>query len=245
MIKITIFNEFRHEREDAECGAVYPDGIHAAIAQFVEADMDCEIRCFNVDNVNEGLTEEVLADTDVIIWWGHMAHELVSDDVAQRVANHVLMGMGAVFLHSAHLAKPFKLLMGTACTLKWRDIGEKEILWVVDPLHPIAQGVGECIELEHEECYGEQFDIPEPDALVFIGWFGGGNVFRSGCAYKRGMGRVFYFQPGHEMYPTYKNKSIQKVILNAITWVKPDRRLDKIDCPHMPEPMIGDCARIR
>ena len=238
MLKITIYNEYKHEREDEACAAVYPEGIHGVLKSFIEADKDCVIRTFTVDNVNTELTDEILADTDVCIWWGHMAHELVADETAARVAEHVLKGMGAIFLHSAHMSKPFIRLMGTSCTLKWREVGEKEILWVVDPLHPVAQGVGEYIELEHEEMYGEHFDIPEPDSLVFIGWFKGGNVFRSGCAYRRGMGRVFYFQPGHEMYPTYKNPAIQKVILNAVDWVAPVRRIDALDCPQCEVPIM-------
>ena len=232
MLKITIFNEFMHERDDDRCKAIYPEGIHKVLADFIGKDIECQIKCFTTDDVNEGLTDAVLDDTDVILWWGHAYHQLVSDETAKRVSDHVLGGMGAVFLHSSHKAKPFMNLMGTTCNLRWREEAEREILWVTDPTHPVAAGIPDHFELEHEETYGELFDIPQPDALVFISWFSGGNVFRSGCAYKRGMGRIFYFQPGHETFPTYKDGTIQKVINNAVKWVTPVRRLEKLECMH-------------
>ncbi len=108
--------------------------------------------------------------------------------------------------------------MGTTCDLKWREADEKERLWVVDPSHPITEGIGEYIELEKEEMYGEHFDIPAPDELVFVSWFEGGEVFRSGATFKRGKGKIFYFRPGHETYPTYHNEDIQTVIRNAVKW---------------------------
>lgn len=230
-MKITIYNEFKHEREDKECAAVYPQGIHAVLADFIQKGISCEIQTFTVDNVNEQLTDEVLDHTDVLLWWGHVAHNQVSDETAWRVHNHVLRGMGAIFLHSAHMSKPFRFLMGTGCTLRWGE-GVKEILWVTDPIHPIVKDIPPKIVLPEEEFYGEHFDIPAPDSLVFTSWFASGHVFRSGCAYKRGMGRIFYFQPGHETYPTYKNPVIQKIILNAIDWVQPVMRTEIIDGIH-------------
>lgn len=230
MLNIAIYNEFKHEREVEECKAIYPDGIHAVLADFLGKGLDCSVSTFTLDNVNTGLNDEVLSKTDVLLWWGHMAHHMVSDEVAELVYQHVLKGMGAIFLHSAHMSKPFIKLMGTSCTLRWREAGEKELLWVTDPTHPIAHGINDYIELPQEETYGEFFDIPTPDSLVFVGWFRGGNVFRSGCAYRRGMGRVFYFQPGHETHPTYKHPQIQKILLNAVKWAAPMRRIDNLEC---------------
>ena len=103
---------------------------------------------------------------------------------------------------------------------KQSNDNEKEILWVVDPTHPIAQGIGEKIILEEEEMYGEHFIIPTPDELVFISWFAGGEVFRSGCVFNRGNGKIFYFRPGHESVPTYHNGQIQQVIKNAVKYVQ-------------------------
>ncbi|MEG1880588.1 MAG: ThuA domain-containing protein, partial [Oscillospiraceae bacterium] len=231
-IKVTVWNEFRHEREKDDVKAVYPDGIHMAIANFLNEEDDIEVKCAYLDQPENGLTEEVLADTDVLIWWGHAAHDEVSDAVVDRVQNHVLCGMGFIPLHSSHFSKPFKRLMGTSCSLKWREIGEKERVWVVEPTHPIAKGLGEYFELPHEEMYGERFDIPTPDALVFMSWFQGGEVFRSGCCYNRGLGKVFYFQPGHETYPTYYDKNVQNIIKNAVRWAKPVLRIEKTEAPN-------------
>lgn len=220
MLKITIYNEFIHEREDDKVKEVYPDGIHGVLADFISKGIECSIRTFTVDDVNEGLTDEVLDDTDVILWWGHMGHGRVDDATAMRVRNHVYEGMGAVFLHSAHHSKPFKFLMGTSCNLQWGD-GYKEVIWKTDLSHPVAKDIPDHFVLPEEELYGEFFDIPAPDSVVFTSWFASGHVFRSGCAYKRGRGRIFYFQPGHETYPTFKNEIVQKVILNAIEWTTP------------------------
>lgn len=222
-IRVTIWNEFRHEKHNQDVARVYPDGIHAAIGSFLGSE-GMEITLASLDEPEHGLTNEVLQNTDVLIWWGHGAHGEVLDEIVNRVHQRVIEGMGFIALHSSHFAKPFIKLMGTSCALKWRDVGEKERLWVVSPGHPITAGIGEYIELPQEEMYGEVFDIPQPDTLVFVSWFEGGEVFRSGCCYNRGRGKVFYFQPGHETYPTYHNKEIQKVITNAVKWAAPVER---------------------
>lgn len=220
-INVTIWNEYRHERESEAIAAVYPDGIHGAIAAGLEGNEAFAIRTATLDEPEHGLTDEVLADTDVLIWWGHKAHPEVSDEVVQKVQRRVLDGMGLVVLHSGHHSKIFKTLMGTTCNLKWREATDKERLWVVNPSHPIADGIGEYIEIPREEMYGEFFDIPQPDDLVFVSWFTGGEVFRSGCCYQRGRGKIFYFRPGHESYPTFRNREVLRVIANAIGWAAP------------------------
>jgi trehalose utilization protein len=235
MIKVTIFNEFRHEKQKESIRAIYPDGIHGAIKAGIE-DEEILVRTVTLDDPECGLTQAVLDDTDVLLWWGHMAHHEVPDEVAQRVRDAVHNGMGAIFLHSGHHSKPFRLLMGTPCNLTWREDGDYELVWVVNPAHPIAQGIGRFIHLEHVETYGEPFSIPEPDELVFIGSYEGGEVFRSGCCWQRGNGRVFYFQPGHETYPIYHQPEIIKVIKNAIHWAKPTYRA-VIECPHVKKPL--------
>lgn len=228
-MNITIFNEFVHEREKENVAAIYPNGIHMELAKLLKNKLDCSVRTFTIDDVNEKLTDEVLDDTDVIIWWGHIAHERVSDDVAARVRKHIYEGMGALFLHSAHHSKPFKWLMGTSCNLQWGG-NFKEVVWTTDITHPVAQGLPDHFILEKEELYGELFDIPQPDSLVFTSWFESGHVFRSGCAYKRGRGKIFYFQPGHETFPTYKNENVRKIIINAVKWVAPSAGRGPIDC---------------
>ena len=223
-IRVTVWNEFRHEKSDDEVKAVYPEGMHRVIADALAAEPDMEVRTATLDEPEHGLTDEVLNSTDVMLWWGHIAHGAVKDVVAQKVRKRVWSGMGLVPLHSGHMSKPFMLLMGTTCNLKWREIGERERLWVVEPGHPIARDIGEYIQLENTEMYGERFDVPAPDELVFISWFQGGEVFRSGCCYSRGAGKIFYFRPGHETFPIYKDPEIQKVLKNAVRWARPVAR---------------------
>ena len=220
-IRVTVWNEYRHEKTDKAVAALYPEGIHIAIARFLDAQPDIVTLTATLDEPDHGLSEAVLDGTDVLTWWGHMAHGEVRDDIVDRVQTHVLNGMGLLVFHSGHLSKPFRRLMGTNCTLKWREIGERERLWVTDPSHPIAQGIGEYFEIPHVEMYGEFFDIPKPDELVFISWFQGGEVFRSGCAYHRGKGKVFYFRPGHETLPVFHQREVQQVIINAVRWAAP------------------------
>lgn len=216
-MNITVWNEYRHEKESEKVRLHYPEGIHKVIADFLEGD----VTTATLDMPEHGLTNEVLDRTDVLIWWGHKAHDEVSDDIVEKVHQRILEGMGFIALHSAHFSKVFKKLMGTGCDLKWREAGEKERIWVINPAHPIAKGLPEYFELEEEEMYGEHFDIPAPDELLFISWFEGGEVFRSGATFTRGNGKIFYFRPGHETYPTYHNEYVQKVIKNAVNWVKP------------------------
>lgn len=196
-IRVTVWNEYRHEKRDEAVAKVYPDGIHSAIASMLRDEADLEIRTATLDEPEHGLTDEVLASTDVLLWWGHMAHGEVSDEIVNKVCQRVLDGMGFIALHSGHASKPFSKLMGTnSGELKWRESGDTERLWLIEPGHPIAAGLPEYIEIENEETYGERFDIPAPDELVFISWFSGGEVFRSGCCYNRGLGKIFYFRPG-------------------------------------------------
>ena len=223
MVKVTVWNENRHEQKHPLVRETYPQGIHGAIAKFL-GDAGFDVSTATLDEPEHGLTDEVLGSTDVLIWWGHLAHNEVKDDIVEKVRQRVLDGMGLIVLHSGHFSKIFKKLMGTSCDLKWREADEKERIWVVDPSHPIVEGLGEYIELEKEEMYGEHFDIPAPDQLVLVSWFEGGEVFRSGCTYNRGNGKIFYFRPGHETYPTYYHPDIQKVITNAVKWAQPVQR---------------------
>ena len=233
MINVTVWNEFRHEREDDEVKAVYPDGIHNCIKDFLQKDDELNVRTATLDEECCGLTDDVLNSTDVLIWWGHCHHEEVPDELVEKIYNRVMCGMGFIALHSAHFSKPFKRLMGSTCSLKWRD-GDRERLWCVLPSHEIAKDVPEQIVIPVEEMYGERFDVPTPDELIFIGWFSGGEVFRSGCAWNKGLGRVFYFQPGHESNPTYHIEAVQKIIKNAVHWANPNFIAKEIDCPWVP-----------
>ncbi len=233
MINVTIWNEGRHEKTSDKVKAVYPDGIHNCIKGFLGVNDDLNIRAVTLDDPDNGLPDDVLNNTDVLIWWGHMAHEDVPDELAEKVHNRVMCGMGFIGLHSAHFSKPFKKLMGTTCSLKWRD-DDRERVWCIAPNHPIAKGLPESFDIPVEEMYGERFDIPNPDEIVFMGWFKGGEVFRSGCCWQRGLGKVFYFQPGHESNPTFHIPEIQKIITNAVYWAAPINKLPEIICPWVP-----------
>ncbi|HJO94837.1 MAG TPA: ThuA domain-containing protein [Victivallales bacterium] len=219
-IKVTVWNEFLHEKENEAVKKLYPEGIHKFIADRLIKENDIECRLASLNEPEHGLTEELLHDTDVLIWWGHKAHNEVDDEIVKRVHKHVVSGMGLIVLHSGHFSKIFKAVTGTTCALKWREAAEKERLWNIAPAHPITEGIGEYFEIANTEMYGERFDIPEPDELIFISWFEGGEVFRSGVTYKRGNGKVFYFRPGHETYPVYYNDKVIKVIKNAVRWTR-------------------------
>jgi trehalose utilization protein len=220
-LRVLVWNEGRHEKTDEAVGKVYPEGIHGAIAGHLNKQDAIEARTATLDEPEHGLTEAALTSTDVLIWWAHMAHGEVADEAVARVREHVLSGMGLICLHSAHYSKIFRTMMGTNCSLKWREAAEKERLWNIEPGHPITQGIGEYFELPHTEMYGERFDIPTPDKLIFISWFQGGEVFRSGCTWERGHGRIFYFRPGHETFPIYYDANVLRVITNAVRWAAP------------------------
>jgi trehalose utilization protein len=220
-IRVTVWNEFRHEQRHPSVREVYPEGIHAVVAGFLSKMPSVTTRTATLDEPEHGLTQEVLANTDVLTWWGHMAHEEVRDEIVQRVYERVLAGMGLIVMHSGHRSKIFRRLMGTECRLRWREAGETERVWVVEPGHPIAAGLPLYFDVPHGETYGERFDIPQPDTIVFMSWFSGGEVFRSGCCFHRGCGKIFYFGAGHETFPIYRQPEVVKVISNAVLWVAP------------------------
>jgi trehalose utilization protein len=221
-LRVTVWGENVHEQKDAAVQRVYPDGMHEAIAAGLRDGGGVEVRTATLDQPEHGLTAEVLEQTDVLTWWGHRAHGEVQDAVVDRVQARVLQGMGLIVLHSAHYSKIFKRLLGTSCSLTYREVGEKERLWVCNPGHPIAQGIDRYFEIEHEEMYGEPFAIPTPDEVVFISWFQGGEVFRSGCTWKRGNGKIVYLRPGHETYPTYFQPEVRRVLHNSVLWARPE-----------------------
>jgi trehalose utilization protein len=235
-LQVTIWNEYLHEVEHASVAAIYPDGIHGAIANVIRTHHpDAIVRTATLRQPDHGLSDELLAETDVLLWWGHKAHQEVADRWAEKVHHAVLQGMGLVVLHSGHMSKPFHRVLGTYGTLRWREADEKERLWNLQPSHPILAGIPEFIELPQEEMYGERFDIPTPDELLMISWFQGGEVFRSLCTWRRGHGQVVYFRPGHETYPTYHHPQIGQIIANAAAWAGRRVRLDQSRCPNTRE----------
>ena len=236
MINAVVWGENVHERESEVVASVYPNGMHACIADALNAAGGISATTATLQEKEHGLPEDRLAKTDVLLWWGHAAHGDVDDAVVQRVVDQVYAGMGLILLHSAHFAKIFKKLMGTPCNLTWREAGERERLWVTSRQHPITHGLPDHFELEHEEMYGEPFGVPEPLETVFVSWFQGGEVFRSGLTYRRGAGNIFYFRPGHETYPTYYDPNIRQVLVNAVRWAQnPVARVGDVhDAPNVP-----------
>ena len=227
-IKVTIRNEFIHEKSQKAVGdqirKFYPDGIHRAIAGHLKSD-DLEIRCVSLDEPEQGLPDSILNDTDVLFWWGHCAHQKVADSLVEKIALRIQYGMGLIVLHSGHYSKIFRRMMGTECRLRWREVGEKERLWCACPSHPIVQGLPETFVIPNSEMYGESFDIPDDGKVIYMSWYEGGNVFRSGVTFQRGAGKIFYFSPGHETYPIYHDPNIIKVLSNAVRWAAPKKML--------------------
>jgi len=220
-IRVTVWSEFRHEKKNPKVAELYPQGMHETIAAALRKNGELQARTAWLDQPEHGLTDAVLTETDVLVWWGHMAHHEVEDKIVDRVQGRVLAGMGLIVLHSGHLAKIFRRLMGTSCNLKWREADDREILWVTKPHHPILAGIDDHFVLPAEEMYGEYFDVPEPMETILISSFSGGEVFRSGMTYTRGAGKIFYFRPGHETYPTYHDKNVMRIIDNACRWAAP------------------------
>lgn len=230
MIRVLVWNEYKHEQESEKIAAVYPEGIHGAIAEFLGKEEDIMVKTATLYDENCGITKELLDETDVLIWWSHIAQDKVPDETAFMIRDAVLEGMGIIFLHSAHHSKPFRYLMGTSCNLTWRESDDSEVLWVIDPSHPITRGIDRYFTLPAEETYGEPFVIPNPDKVLLIANYSSGEVFRSGVLYERGNGKVFYFQPGHESYPTFRVPEVQTIIKNAVRFVAPTYR-QVITCP--------------
>jgi trehalose utilization protein len=243
-LRVLVWNEYVHERENPVVREVYPKGMHECIAEGLREDVDLEVGTATLHEPEHGLTEDVLQNTDVLLWWGHAAHGQVSEAGVERVLKRVWEGMGFIALHSSHYSKIFKRLMGTSCSLTWREAGEKERLWVCNPAHPIARGIDRYFEIENTEMYGEPFAIPTPDEIIFISWFEGGDVFRSGSTWKRGNGKIFYFGPGHEVYPIYYHSKVRLVLRNAVKWAAPDGKwIDS--CPQIPADQAAEPLTVK
>ena len=238
-IRVTIWNEYRHEVQKPEVEELYPAGIHGIVKEIL-GDEEFEITTATLDSPEYGLPDDVLASTDVLVWWGHTAHNEVPDELVEKIRQRVYAGMGFVALHSAHHSKPFKAIVGTTGNLTWGD-NQRGIVWNLCPTHPIAAGIPSHFEI-FEELYGEPFFIPKPDDLIFATWFEQGNVFRGGATFTRGMGKVFYFHPGHETCKSFYNPYVRTIIKNGVRWCAPVKLEEgfKLDgCIRQREPVIS------
>lgn len=243
-LRIVVWGENVHEQENEIVRSIYPNGMHTVIAEALEKVEHFDVSTATLQDADHGLTEERLAETDVLTWWGHKAHGLVEDEVVDRVQKRVLEGMGLIVLHSGHYSKIFKRLMGTTCSLTWREAGEKERVWVCQPGHPIARGIDRYFEVEQSEMYGEPFAIPPAEEQVFVSWYDGGEVFRSGCCWRRGNGKIFYFSPGHETYPIYYDENVRRVIANAVEWARPQGHWTDT-CPQVPADKAAEKIEVK
>lgn len=240
-MRVTVVCEYNASMSEPEGVKAYPEGLGNYLKSVYES-FGHETTLITYDDKRhaEELTSELLDNTDVLVWWGHWYHQHIPDETAAMVVDKVQKGMGFMVLHSGHHCKPFRRLMGTPCNLIWREMNERERVWVIDDTHPIANGLGTYFEIPHEEMYGERFDIPTPDELVFISWFQGGEVMRSGCVWKRGRGKVFFLRCGHETNPTYRQKEVQLVMKNAIEYLKPVVRIESYGSDHRPNAPEGE-----
>lgn len=238
-LRVMIWNENEHEKRNPEVAEIYPLGIHGTLAKGLQAD-DLEVLVATMDMPHQGFAPGALDNVDVLVWWGHLLHAQVDARIVEMVNGRVNAGMGFVALHSAHHSLAFQRLMGTNCNLAWRESkgGERVRLWCVSPSHPIAQGVPLFIEVPADEMYGEPFNVPKPDDVVFINWYQGGEVFRGGCTWSRGRGRIFHFSPGHETFPVFHHSDIMKVIANGVRWAaEPHKDGHDLSNLHRPVPL--------
>lgn len=242
-IRVTVWGENIQEHTTPEVRAVYPEGLHESIAAGLRGCPEMEVRCATLQQPEQGLPAELLAETDVLLWWGHKAHDAVREETVERVVNRVWEGMGMLVLHSGHFSKPFKRLMGTCCSLVWRVADEKERVWNCHPGHAITRGLPPWFELPQSEMYGEPFAIPTPEEQIFISWYEGGEVFRSGCTWRRGNGKIFYFAPGHELYPIYRDANVVRVLHNAVRWARPEGRWEAA-CVRIPPEEAPEAQRL-
>ncbi|MBL7498073.1 ThuA domain-containing protein [Frankia sp. CNm7] len=221
--RVLVWGENVHDQEDHEVRQAYPLTMHETIAAALRRLLGerALVETATLQEPDHGLSSARVAEVDVLLWWGHVAHDVIADEVVDRLQRRVQQGMGLIVLHSGHLSKIFRRLMGTNCHLRWREGNDREILWPIMPGHPILRGISGPIVLPAHEMYGEPFNVPAPDSLLFISNFSGGEVFRSGMCWTRGQGKVFYFSPGHETHPVYHHPEVQLVLANAVQWCAP------------------------
>ena len=162
---------------------LYKNGIEGQLAAFLSENPDMEIRTATMQDAEQGLSEAALDWADVLVYWSHKHWREVEDCHVDYMHKRVLEGMGLVVLHSAHASKIFSRLMGTRTqSLRWRENDERQRYWIVNPAHPVAEGLdGEYFDIPMDETYGEYFEIPQPDEQVFShldGAHAGYSIFR-------------------------------------------------------------------
>ena len=113
----------------------------------------------------------------------------------------------------------WKLVLPQCVFPAWRADGLPSHVTTLLPRHPIAAGLPVQWDIPQTEMYGEPFHVPAPDEVIFEEKWDKGEFFRSGCVWQVGKGRVFYFRPGHETYPVFKQAEPLRVVENAVRWL--------------------------
>ncbi|MCI8623421.1 MAG: trehalose utilization protein ThuA [Provencibacterium sp.] len=222
-IRVTVWNEFYDDPRHPAIQELYPGGVQEYLASVLreEPDMAVTARHFYEDDAC-GLSDEVLDSTDVLLVYGHILRDNVPEDRVKKLIERVVKeGMGVIFLHSALWMNLFQRLVGPGAYCGYRELGERERVWVVNRNHPIAAGLPSSFVIPHTEVYSEPAGFPDPDELVFISWYQGGEAARSGMVWRRGAGRIFYFSPGHAWYNAMQIPEYHTVIKNAVRWAVP------------------------
>lgn len=202
---------------------VYPYDVNTAIAEGLQPLKDWQIITASITDPDQGLSDDLLNSTSVLIWWGHQKHGDVKDELVAKIVRRVKEGgMGFIATHSAHYSKPLKALLGTNCGWKYyTDDGARVDLIVKSPKHPIAKGV-KNFTVPKTERYGDPFEVPPAETVVFDGIYtlpnGTKENAQQGMTWSVGKGRVFYFQPGHESYPIYFQEEIRHIFRNGVQW---------------------------
>ncbi len=230
-IRVTVWNEFEDEIRKPDILELYPGGVHEHIASFLRKEEDMEVRTATFkDEIAFGIPDEVIDRTDVLILYSHMLQDMVSDERVQKVIDRVVNeGMGLIVLHSGLWNKLTQRLIGPGGYNGYREIRERERVWVVDQGHPIAKDLPIYFDFAHSEMYGEPATFPAPDELIFLSWYQGGEAARSGMTWRRGAGKIFYFSPGHARYDVMHSEYYQRVVINAVRWVAPTQKIEQIN----------------
>jgi trehalose utilization protein len=205
--------------EQTEPRDVYPKGISGALADYFNKLPGFEAKTATLNDPEAGLSDAVLSQTDVLIWFGHKKHNAVPDEAVDRVIKHVReRGMGFIGLHSAHYSKPLKKLLNASGS--WRSYvnhGKPEQMWIVLPDHPIAKGVND-FTIPKTELYAEPFQVPPPEAVIVEGTWESGHRSREVMTWTIGKGRMVYIRAGHEEYPIYFMPQMQRLVANSVEW---------------------------
>ncbi len=271
-LKVVVWDERQPAQKQA-----YENFLGNRIADHLKTLPGLSVQSVALDDPAQGLSDEILGDCHVLIWWGHVRQAEVAPEVGIRIVDRIKQGkLALIALHSAHWSTPFieamnersrqdlarlgppsastleipppkrntvpgdndrltpyvqtrkfpdgkvarDLHLPICCFPAYRNDGKPSYLRVLKPEHPIVQGVpASGFTIPHEEMYNEPFHVPEPDEVILEERWETGEWFRGGMLWTLGKGKVFYFRPGHETYPTYQQEYPLMIVANAVNWL--------------------------